>query len=530
MGSFRKKTSEITAAVIYCRVSSEKQVTQGNGLSGQETRCREFAESQGLTVERVFKDEAISGGSDYRPAFFELLDFIESQKKPYAVIFDDMSRLARDVVIARTLRMQVESLGSELRCPNFEFEDSPENQLYATMVLATAEFERLKNRQRVIARQRARLNSGFWVFAPPRGYSFTHDPSLGKILVPVEPNASIIKELFTRFSNGEINGISDAARFLTSRNLQSRTGKAKPINEKEAKRILERVIYCGDLEYKKWDVKRRKAQHEPIISRELFERAQEILKGRKRAIYRTGLENDFPLRGIVLCSHCEGPLTASWSKGRNSRYPYYRCRNTSSCDAPKKSIKRELLEDDFTDLLRAITPRPELLSLAKAVTTDIYESKKHDHTLDLKRLDKDIRNIENEIERLVDQILSVSSCAVIKRIERRIEGLETKKLLLEEKRLPFDPPAKSNVFKRVFDFLSNPDIFWTDGNLQQKRMVQNLIFRDRLLYDSGKGFGTAELSLPFSILTENYASNNEMVEPRGVEPLTSSLPAKRSTS
>jgi len=162
-----------------------------------------------------------------------------------------------------------------------------------------------------------------------------------------------------------------------------------------------------------------------------------------------------------------------------------------------------LLENDFTDLLRSITPRPELLSLAKAVTTDIYESKKHDHTLDLKHLDKDIQDIENEIEHLVDQILSVSSGPVITRIERRIEELETKKLLLEEKRLPFDPPAKSNVLNRVFDFLSHADAFWTNGNLQQKRMVQNLIFKDRLLYDSGDGFGTVELSLPFSILTEN---------------------------
>ena len=30
-------------AVIYCRVSSTKQTTEGDGLASQETRCREYA-------------------------------------------------------------------------------------------------------------------------------------------------------------------------------------------------------------------------------------------------------------------------------------------------------------------------------------------------------------------------------------------------------------------------------------------------------------------------------------------------------
>lgn len=34
-------------AVIYCRVSSIKQSTQGDGLRSQETRCREFARMKG---------------------------------------------------------------------------------------------------------------------------------------------------------------------------------------------------------------------------------------------------------------------------------------------------------------------------------------------------------------------------------------------------------------------------------------------------------------------------------------------------
>ncbi|MEI6092951.1 MAG: recombinase family protein, partial [bacterium] len=36
--------------VIYCRVSSERQVTEGHGLEGQEKRCRDYAEHKGYKV------------------------------------------------------------------------------------------------------------------------------------------------------------------------------------------------------------------------------------------------------------------------------------------------------------------------------------------------------------------------------------------------------------------------------------------------------------------------------------------------
>ncbi len=40
-------------AVIYCRVSSPKQVKEGHGLQSQETRCREYAKHKGYKVIRL---------------------------------------------------------------------------------------------------------------------------------------------------------------------------------------------------------------------------------------------------------------------------------------------------------------------------------------------------------------------------------------------------------------------------------------------------------------------------------------------
>ncbi len=44
-------------AVLYCRVSSSKQTTRGDGLGSQETRCREYAKYKGYEVVQVYVRE-----------------------------------------------------------------------------------------------------------------------------------------------------------------------------------------------------------------------------------------------------------------------------------------------------------------------------------------------------------------------------------------------------------------------------------------------------------------------------------------
>lgn len=94
----RKQNPVIKQAVIYCRVSSVKQTTEGSGLSSQETRCNMHAKMLGLEVVRVFTDD-VSGSIVERQGVKELVSFLKKNNKTkFAVIIDDISRLARGVV------------------------------------------------------------------------------------------------------------------------------------------------------------------------------------------------------------------------------------------------------------------------------------------------------------------------------------------------------------------------------------------------------------------------------------------------
>lgn len=84
-------------AIIYCRVSSQRQVEEGHGNESQEQRCRMYAESQGYKVVKVFPDNGISGGLFERPGIQALIKYLDKHSnEKFIIIFDDLSRFARD--------------------------------------------------------------------------------------------------------------------------------------------------------------------------------------------------------------------------------------------------------------------------------------------------------------------------------------------------------------------------------------------------------------------------------------------------
>jgi site-specific DNA recombinase len=89
--------------------------------------------------------------------------------------------------------------------------------------------------------------------------------------------------------------------------------------------LLERAVYAGYVDAPKWGVSLRKGHHEPLISFATHERIQARLRGNANAPARKDINEDFPLRGFVLCDDCGEPMTSCWSKGRKKHYPYYLC-------------------------------------------------------------------------------------------------------------------------------------------------------------------------------------------------------------
>ncbi len=107
--------------------------------------------------------------------------------------------------------------------------------------------------------------------------------------------------------------------------------------------------------------------------------------------------------------------------------------------------------------------------------------------------------------------------------EDHVKKLERKRTMLSEQAkhmLNIDTSFEDSV-GTIFDFISNPYSLWANGDFENKRLVLKLAFAQQVTFDRETGFGTAQYSLPFKVMKDLSNGNSAMVEPSGVEPLTS---------
>ena len=275
------KNMENRKCLIYCRVSSERQVKEGNGLDSQEKRCRDYAKGKGYQIAKVFPDEGVSGGLFERPAMHEMIEYLDVHPlDKFVIVFDDLARFARDVQVHIRLKLELESRGATLECLNFNIGTSEESE-YAELILAVSnQYQRKSNRRQVIQKQKARLESGYWAFNPPSGLVHKKDPIHGKLLCSNEPFAGVYKEAIESFRDGLLATIDDVKNFINRKFELLKVNKVISFNG--ARVVLTQILYTGWIEYKPWEVSKRKGHHEGFITIETYDKVQEILSGNKR--------------------------------------------------------------------------------------------------------------------------------------------------------------------------------------------------------------------------------------------------------
>jgi site-specific DNA recombinase len=512
-----------TKAIIYCRVSGAKQATQGHGLESQESRCREHTDKQGYQVVAVFPDD-ISGGGDFmnRPGMVALLSFLDAQpNQNYVVVFDDLKRFARDTEFHIKLRRELKVRGASVECLNFKFEDTPEGNFIETVISAQGELEREQNKRQVVQKMSQRIKAGYSVFQAPIGYRYEAVAGHGKILVRDEPVASIIQEALEGFATGRFETQVELKRFFEGQPLFPKDLPNEQVRQQKVTDILSRPIYAGYIDNPKWGISLRKAQHEGLVSLETFEKIQDNRKSQSKAPARKDINEDFPLRGAVVCADCGNPYTACWSTSSTGvKHPYYLCQ-TKSCESYRKSIRRDVLEGAFEEALRSMTPSKGLFEIVKSMFADAWEQRRTQMDAGKDELRKQKLLLDGHIESAVDKIMTLTNTTAVSALEKRIDDLESQKLVLDEKLENFGKPIHSfsEMFELSLDFISSPWKIWASGQLSLKRTVLRLAFSERIAYSRKTGLRTPQVSVPFEFFNV-FTKKCEMVPPHGLEPRT----------
>lgn len=489
-------------ALIYCRVSSKSQEDDGHGLDSQEHRCRQHAADKGYDVVAVFPD-TISGGGDFmkRPGMVALLSFLDAQPGvPFVIIFDDLKRFARDTRFHLDLREAFRKRGARVECLNFKFDDSPEGEFIETIMAAQGALERKQNGRQVAQKMAARMQSGYWIHKVPVGYRYETVKGRGKLLMPHEPLAMIVRDAFEGYAMGHFQTQAEVKRFFEGFPDFPRD-KNGILTQQRVTEILTQPLYTGYICSETYGIDWLKGHHEPLISVETFEKVQARRAGIAKAPQRKNIGDDFALRGMCLCANCGVPLRSSWSTGRAKPYAYYLCQ-TKACESYGKSIPRDRLEDDIGELIRQLEPTQTLFAMTRAMFAAAWEQRRGQAAEIMRSGKRQIEAVEKQVETLLSRIMDASNPTVIRSYESKISELERSKLVFAERLASqVEPKGKfEDQLEPALTFLANPWKLWQTGNIALRRTVLKLAFAERIEYCRKQGPRTPKIALPFKAL------------------------------
>lgn len=510
-------------AIIYARVSSDKQAIEGNGLDSQVQRCREYVNKKGyiLLEDHVFRDAA-SGKGSYTTRLGQVGVFDLADKYPhrkYVLIVDDTSRLARDLNGHFEFRNLLKLRGVGIESPNFQFSEEPEGIAMEGVIAVMNQFQREGNRRQVIQKQKARLMNGYWPFRPKAGYSSIPDSTHGgKLSVPDDKGIKFLKPVLEGFADGTYVKKIDACEALVKSGFWEKQRPEKYIDKFTA--ILTNPFYAGDIYYPDWEVPRHRGKHEALISYETFDRIQKRLENGDRVKrIRRDTSPDFPLRGLLDCKCCGRNLTAAWTNKKRGHYGYYYCQNPE-CDCYGKMCKMQDVEEGFKEVLEKSRLKPEVGKLVEAVFADAWEEEMSSLKTAERLKARAISELEERERGFAEAAVEAKTEAVKRSFENQLEKVSEELVSLKAETslstIDTSIPYKIAIGKAV-QLVESPYSVWEILDVREKHQLFWLLFEKKLAYSKKDGYWNTKNTATAVLFAEFALANPRDVEVWRVE-------------
>jgi site-specific DNA recombinase len=363
-------------AVIYCRVSSDEQAKEGLSLESQELTCRRVAEEEGYSILEVIKDEGKSGKDIKREGIKQIMRLVADKKinAIYLVHKDRLSRNMADHIFLTDLFRKNKVI---LRSINEPLMDNSAASITMDMVMASFnQFHRLNTAEKVKSTMYEKARAGYYPSLAPVGYKNIESPNAvdrfaRKIVVVNEKDAIFVREAFRLYATGEYNVI-DICDILHEKGF--RTKNDNKVFHSKIYEMLKNPFYIGEIHWGEIDIKR--AKHEPIIDKDLFDRVQRILIAKNKHCCRKR-KFKWLLSGFLRCYKHNCRYTAEWHL--NKSIAYYHCTKNGCGKFSEQGKMENAVAEKFKNLEFSSDFIELVISKAKNIfyeRRENYESKR----------------------------------------------------------------------------------------------------------------------------------------------------------
>lgn len=407
--------NDVADVVIYARYSSAGQNEQS--IDGQIEGCMKYAAQRGFRVVGEYIDRALSGThADTRPEFQRMIH--DSKKGAYKYILVwKLDRFARNRYDSAIYKNELKKHGVRVLSITEGIDEGNDSIILEAVLEAMAEeySRQLSQNVRRGMRQNAEkcLSTGGWL---PLGYRVED-----KHLVVNEKEAEIVRFIFQSYVDGMSK--SEIAAECNRRGWRTRAGKPFTLNS--FYKTLTNRIYIGTYVFKNEVIAENAVP--PIIDRDTFDKAGQILKRNKHAPGRAKAKEEYQLQGKLFCGYCGAPMVGESGKGRSGAiYHYYACgtrKKRHTCC--KKNEKKDFLEWYVVEqITTCVLTEQRMQEIAAGVVAEYNRSF---DASGIRALEKKVRDLDKEMDALVDALIRTTVTAAVAKINERMELIAAQK-------------------------------------------------------------------------------------------------------
>ncbi len=569
-------------AVLYLRVSTVGQVKtdydpEGISIPAQREACQRKAQQLGIEVVDEYVEPGKSATTmEKRPIFQQMLERFKTERDVDTVIVYNLSRLNRNRIDDVKVMVALKAYDVTLVSAQENIDATPSGQLMHGILAAINEYRSSSDGADIRYKMGQKIKNGGSVGRAKLGYLNVRDTTEGREIrtIEVDPErAPFIVQAFELYATGN-HTLKTLHAELDRRGLRTRASgrwPSGPVSMTKLAVILRDPFYTGVVTYKGEQFDGR---HVPLITRKLFDQVQLVMDGHASAVERDRKHPHY-LKGTLWCGAChdrgvESRLLLQRSVGASGgEYFYYFCRATQSGQCSSAYQRVEAIEDAIlSNYAHVRLPEGIADRLRNLLDATLADDERTQRLLAAQRAAQ-LRELETAEENLLD--LATEGKVANAKIRTRLASLADKRAAIEKTAAGTiaNLAAGAAVLRDAIGLIDDIQSLYRQSSDEGRRMINHAIYKklyaddgvvtselfaepfDALLglrssrarYErrrvstraSGAPRGTAWRSwtstdlLALALLGES-SSKAVMVEHNGIEPLTSCMPCKRSTS
>ena len=406
---------------IYIRVSTQEQAQEGYSVEQQTDRLTSYCKARDWPIVDIYTDPGFSGANLQRPALKRLFSDINAGKIDGVLVYklDRLSRSQKDTLYMIEDVFLAHNVDFISMQENFDTSSAFGRAMIGILsVFAQLEREQIKERMSMGRMGRAKAGLFHGGGFRPFGYDYID----GHLTVN-EVEAMIVREIYDLFlANTPFHRMETIIKEKYGRDIYHTLMHS----------ILSKPIYIGQIT---WDGVLYPGEHKPLIDKETFEKAQELLEDRARiaASKAPPFHAKHLLSGLLVCGNCGALYFARKNRighGEKAKWvPYYFCHSRAgtkgrvldpNCKNP--TYRADTLEE------RIIKEIERLVNDEKYFQTIAGKSKK----ADIRQIESDRTTLMQRIDALDLQISRVVDLYQLGTISIQEIGQRTRKLQEEK--------------------------------------------------------------------------------------------------